>query len=168
MIQEIIKRLSEGNNLSREEIEPVIEEIISGRIDTAAIISFLRALNKQGITADELVGAARAMRKQMIKIKTKHKVILDTCGTGGDRKHTFNISTAAAFVAAGAGIAVAKHGNRSVSSICGSADCLEALGVNINMSKETAQRCLEEIGITFLFAPNFHPATKYAMPARKQ
>ncbi|MBL7151779.1 MAG: anthranilate phosphoribosyltransferase [Candidatus Omnitrophica bacterium] len=168
MIQQIIKKLSEGNNLSQEEIQPVIEEIMSGRIDTAAVVSFLTALNKQGITADELVGAARAMRHHMVKIKTRHKVVLDTCGTGGDRKHTFNISTAAAFVAAGAGIAVAKHGNRSVSSLCGSADVLEALGVNINMSKETAQSCLDQAGITFLFAPLYHPAMQYAMPARKE
>lgn len=168
MIQQAIKKLSEGNNLSQEEMQSVIEEIISGKIETAEIVFFLTALNKQGITADALVGAARAMRQHMIKIKTKHKVILDTCGTGGDRKHTFNISTAAAFVAAGAGICVAKHGNRSVSSSCGSADVLEALGVNINMSREIAQRCLDEIGITFLFAPLYHPAMQHAMPARKE
>lgn len=168
MIEQAIKKLSAGSNLTREEIEPAIEEIVSGRLDTPAIVSFLQALNKQGITADELAGAARVMRRHMLKIKTRHKVVLDTCGTGGDRRQTFNISTAAAFAAAGAGIAVAKHGNRSVSSKCGSADVLEELGVSINMKPETARRCLDEIGVTFLFAPLYHPATKYAMPARKE
>jgi anthranilate phosphoribosyltransferase len=115
-----------------------------------------------------LTAAVQVMRHHVTGINTKHKVILDTCGTGGDRKGTFNVSTIVAFVASGAGITVAKHGNRSVSSFCGSADILEALDININMSKEKVERCLDEIGIAFLFAPNFHPAMKYAMPARKQ
>ena len=107
------------------------------------------------------------MRKYALKINSKHKIILDTCGTGGDNSGTFNISTAVSFVTAGAGIAVAKHGNRSISSKSGSADVLEVLGVNIQMPVETVEKCLNDAGITFLFAQNFHPATKYAMPARK-
>jgi anthranilate phosphoribosyltransferase len=149
-------------------MQAAIQEIMSGSAQTPLIVSFLKALNKQGIISEELAAAARVMREHMIKVPSRHKIILDTCGTGGDMKHTFNISTAAALVASGAGIAVAKHGNRSVSSKCGSADILEALGVNINMGRENAQRCLEEIGITFLFAPNFHPAMKYAREAREE
>ena len=168
-IKEAIKILSAGSDLTASQMEAVMEEIMTGKItETSLIVSFLTALNKQGIVSEELVGAARVMRKRMIKICSKHKVILDTCGTGGDRKHTFNISTAAALVAAGSGIAVAKHGNRSVTSKCGSADLLEALNVNIEMEPEAAQRCLDEIDITFLFAPIYHPAMKFAMQARRQ
>jgi anthranilate phosphoribosyltransferase len=107
------------------------------------------------------------MRRHAIKVRARHKTVLDTCGTGGDTKGTFNISTAAAFVAAASGITVAKHGNRSISSFCGSADILEALGIDINMGKDRIEYCLDKIGIAFLFAQNLHPAMKYAMPARK-
>ncbi|MFA4889221.1 MAG: anthranilate phosphoribosyltransferase [Candidatus Omnitrophota bacterium] len=167
MILELTEKLSKGN-LTAEEMSAAMKEVMSGQADTSSIVAFLKALNAQGITPDELAGAAGVMGDYVLKINSIHKVILDTCGTGGDKSHTFNISTAAAFVASAAGIAVAKHGNRSVSSKCGSADVLEALGININMGKEIAQKCLDEIGITFLFAPNFHPAMKYAMPARKE
>lgn len=168
MIQEATEILSKGNNLTAFQMEAVMEEIMTGKTDTPQIVSFLVSLNKQGETSEELAAAVQVMRRHATKIHTKHKVILDTCGTGGDRKHTFNISTAVAFVVSGAGITVAKHGNRCVSSKSGSADVMETLRVDINMSKEKIERCLDEIGIAFLFAPNFHPAMKYAMPARKQ
>lgn len=169
MIEEAAKKLYKGGDLSAAEMEAVMEEIMTGKVETPRIIYFLTALNKQGETSEELSGAAKVMFHHTVKVRLKKKqdVILDTCGTGGDRKHTFNISTAVAFVAAGAGIIVAKHGNRSVSSNSGSADVLEALGININMTKEKAEKCLDEIGIAFLFAPNFHPAMRYVMEARK-
>ena len=168
MIQEAIEILSKHKDLASNQMEAVMEEIMTGKVDTPQIVSFLTALNQQGETPEELAAAVKVMRRYATKVRGKHKVILDTCGTGGDKKHTFNISTAVAFLAAGAGITVAKHGNRSVSSKSGSADILEALGVNINMTKETVKQCLDDIGIAFLFAQRFHPAMKYAMPARKE
>ena len=141
---------------------------MTGKAETPDIVSFLRALSKKGETIEELTAAALVMRRHVTRIKVKDEVILDTCGTGGDKLGTFNISTVVAFVAAGSGITVAKHGNRSVSSRCGSADILEALGINIRLSKEKIEECLEKIGIAFLFAQDLHPAMKYAMPARKQ
>ncbi|MBU3958965.1 MAG: anthranilate phosphoribosyltransferase [Candidatus Omnitrophica bacterium] len=168
MIQEAIKILSQGTDLTASHMEAVMEEIMTGKVETPQIVSFLTNLNKQGETKDELTAAVSVMRRHVIRIHTEHKVILDTCGTGGDKKGTFNISTAVAFVASGCGICVAKHGNRSVSSKSGSADVLEALGININMTKEKIKQCLDDIGIAFLFAQNFHPAMKYAMPARKE
>ena len=168
MIQEIIEKLAKNEDLSATQMQQAMEEIMTGRAQTKDIVSFLTALSNKGETVEELTAAVKVMRHHVAKINTKHKVILDTCGTGGDRKGTFNVSTIVAFVASGAGITVAKHGNRSVSSSCGSADILEALDININMSKEKIEKCLDEIGIAFLFAPNFHPAMKYAMPARKQ
>jgi len=167
MIQEATEILVKGKDLTAPQMEAVMEEIMTGKTSTPQIIAFLNNLNTQGETAEELAAAVGVMRRHTTKIRTKHKVILDTCGTGGDRKHTFNISTAVAFVVSAAGVAVAKHGNRSVSSASGSADVMEALGININMSKEGIERCLDEIGIAFLFAPNFHPAMKYAFAARK-
>jgi len=167
MIEEATRQLSAGIDLAAGCMKLVMEEIMNGKAETEQIISFLSKLNQQGETAEELAAAVEVMRLYAVKIHSKHKVILDTCGTGGDRKHTFNISTAVAFVAAGLGIAVAKHGNRSVSSKSGSADVLEAMGVDINLPKEKIEQCLDEIGIAFLFAQNFHPAMKFAMPARK-
>jgi anthranilate phosphoribosyltransferase len=168
MIQEAIEILSQNIDLTAAQMEAVMEEIMTGKVDTGKIVSFLTNLNKKGEAVEELTAAVQVMRRHATKIKTKHKVILDTCGTGGDGKYTFNISTAAAFIVSGAGITVAKHGNRCVSSKSGSADILEALGININMAKEKIEKCLDEIGIAFLFAQNFHPAMKYAMPARKE
>jgi anthranilate phosphoribosyltransferase len=167
VIKQATEILSGKKDLSGAQMQAVMEEIMTGRVDTPEIISFLSALNAQGETAEELSAAVRVMRIHATKVNSKQQDILDTCGTGGDKKHTFNISTAVALVACGAGAVVAKHGNRSVSSKSGSADVLEALGVNIAMSKQTAEKCLDDIGITFLFAPNFHPAMKYVMPARK-
>ena len=168
MIKEAIKKISMDEDLTAAQMQRVMEEIMTGRAKTQQVVAFLQALSRKGETVEELTAAARIMRRHVIKINTKHRVILDTCGTGGDRKGTFNVSTAAAFVVSGCGIAVAKHGNRSVSSCCGSADILEALGVNINLPKEKIEKCLDEAGIAFLFAQNLHPAMKYAMPARKE
>ena len=168
MIREVTQILSSGNNLGAAQMSIVMEEIMSGSAHTPEIISFLKALDNKGETVIELAAAVGVMRQHVSHIKAPNSTVLDTCGTGGDAKGTFNISTASAFVASGAGICVAKHGNRSISSSCGSADVLEALGVNINMSVSKIEECLSKIGIAFLFAPNLHPAMKYAMPARKE
>lgn len=168
MIQEATELLSQNKDLAASQMQAVMEEIMTGKADTAGIVSFLTALTEKGETVEELTAAVLVMRRHVTKINTNKDVILDTCGTGGDKKGTFNVSTISAFVASGCGITVAKHGNRSVSSSCGSADILEALGININMAKEKLEKCLNDIGIAFLFAPNLHPAMKYAMSARKQ
>ena len=168
MIKELIHQLIDKQDLSASQMQQVMQEILSGATDTADIVMFLSALNEKGQTVSELTAAVNVMLKYVEPIIVDRPNILDTCGTGGDKKGTFNISTISALVASGAGIIVAKHGNRSVSSKCGSADILEALGVNINMDKAKIKKCLEEIGIAFLFAPNLHPAMKHAMPARKQ
>ncbi|MDD4953626.1 MAG: anthranilate phosphoribosyltransferase [Candidatus Omnitrophica bacterium] len=168
MIEEAIAKLTKKEDLDPALMRQVMEEIMTGKADTQLIVSFLNASNEKGQSVDELIAAAEVMRAHVTRISVKEGTVLDTCGTGGDKKGTFNISTVVAFVAAAAGITVAKHGNRSVSSICGSADILEALGVNINLGKERIEECLERAGIAFLFAPNLHPAMKYAMPARKQ
>jgi len=168
MILKAIEILSQRWDLTPVQMREAMEEIMTGKAETSQIVSFLTGLSKKGETIEELTAAVLVMRRHATKINTKHKVILDTCGTGGDKLGTFNISTAVAFVASASGIAVAKHGNRSVSSRCGSADILEALGINIHMGKEKLEKCLDEIGIAFLFAQDLHPAMKYAMPARKQ
>jgi anthranilate phosphoribosyltransferase len=168
IIREAIKKLAVKNNLSSSEMQAVMQGILSGVNDTADIIEFLTFLNEKGETVEELTAAVEVMLKYVEPIIVDKPNILDTCGTGGDKLGTFNISTIAAFVASGAGVVVAKHGNRSVSSTCGSADILEALGVNINMGREKIRKCLEEIGIAFLFAPALHPAMKHVMPARRQ
>ena len=168
MIKDLIKRLVNKKDLTAQEMQQVMREILSGATETADIINFLTSLNEKGETVGELTAAVNEMLKYVEPIIIDTDNILDTCGTGGDKKGTFNISTITALVASGAGITVAKHGNRSVSSKCGSADILEALGVDINMNKAKIKKCLKEIGIAFLFAPNLHPAMKNVMPARKQ
>jgi len=168
MIESAIKDLIQQKDLPASLMEEVMEEIMTGEAQTPQIVSFLTALNKKGETSDEVTAAASVMRRHVTKIHTDKEPLLDTCGTGGDKKGIFNVSTASAFVASGAGITVAKHGNRSVTSCCGSADILEALGVDINMPKKKTEECLNDVGIAFLFAPVLHPAMKYAMPARKQ
>jgi len=168
MMRDFLHDLAQKKNLTGEQMRLAMEEILSGTTDTADIIEFLTCLNEKGETVEELTAAVSVMLKYVDPIIVDRPNILDTCGTGGDKKGTFNISTITAFVASGAGATVAKHGNRSVSSICGSADILEALGININMDKAQIKKCLEEIGIAFLFAPNLHPAMKHVMPARKQ
>ncbi len=169
MIKEAISKLVERKDLTEQEMENIMEFIMEGRASKAQIAAFLTALRMKGETIPEIVGAAKAMRKKAIKIDIKTRgEIVDTCGTGGDKRHTFNVSTAVAFVVAGAGLLVAKHGNRSVSSKCGSADVLEELGIRLDIPEENIKRCIEEIGIGFLFAQRLHPAMKYAAPARSE
>ncbi len=168
MIKDLIQQLISKKDLSQVQMQQVMQEILTGTVETADIIAFLTSLNDKGESVQELTAAVKVMLKYVQPIIVDKPNILDTCGTGGDKKGTFNISTICAFVASGAGVTVAKHGNRSVSSKCGSADILEALGVNINLDKDKIKKCLEEIGVAFLFAPNLHPAMRFVMPARKQ
>jgi anthranilate phosphoribosyltransferase len=173
MIVEAVKKTAAGDDLTRAEAEGAMEEILAGRATDAQIKDLLTALRVKGETVDELVGFATAMRRQARPIFTNsagaaREMLVDTCGTGGDARGTFNVSTAAAFVVAGAGARVAKHGNRSISSRCGSADVLEALGVNLAMAPERVGETIEKIGIGFLFAPQVHTAMKHAMAARRE
>lgn len=168
MIKEALKKVSAKIDLTRAEAAALLEDIIDGEVTDAQIAALLMALAMKGETKDELVGFAEVMRRRAVRVTTKHQLFVDTAGTGGDGRGTFNISTAAAFVIAGAGIPVAKHGNRSVSSQSGSADILGALGVRITLDAEMATQCLDEIGICFMFAPAFHPATKRVAEIRKQ
>lgn len=168
MIRDSIELLLEKKDLPEPRMRQVMREILSGEVGTLEIADFLTALSAKGETIEELTAAVRVMLEHVDPISVDRPNILDTCGTGGDQKGSFNISTLAAFSASGAGVTVAKHGNRSVSSRCGSADVLEALGVDINMNKAKIKKCLEDIGIAFLFAPNLHPAMRAVMPARKQ
>ncbi|MDD5568584.1 MAG: anthranilate phosphoribosyltransferase [Candidatus Omnitrophica bacterium] len=167
-VNRLISKLIAKNDLAVKEMQEAMDDILSGKAKTPEIVEFLTYLNIKGETVEEITVAAEAMLKYVDPILVDKSNILDTCGTGGDKLGTFNISTVSAFVASGAGVVVAKHGNRSVSSICGSADILEALGVNINMDRDKIKKSLEEIGIAFLFAPNMHRAMKNVMPARKQ
>jgi anthranilate phosphoribosyltransferase len=168
MIRETISKLSDGYDLTRDEARQAMNEIMSGEATDAQIAAFLTALRMKGETIEEITGCAQVMREKVTTIKTIHPKYVDTCGTGGDRKGTFNVSTCASFLVAAAGIPVAKHGNRSVSSSCGSADVLAELGVKIDAPLSVSEKCLNEIGICFLFAPLFHKAMKYAMPTRQQ
>lgn len=168
MIKEAIIGLSQKQDLAPARMREVMEEIMRGKTTPAQIAAFLVALRMKGETADEITGAALAMRKFVKRINTPEDVVLDTCGTGADRMRTFNISTISAFVACGCGLVVAKHGNRAVSSRCGSADLLEALGINIDIDEKKVEGCLKKIGIGFLFAPSLHPAMKYASGVRKE
>ncbi|MEW6087150.1 MAG: anthranilate phosphoribosyltransferase [bacterium] len=168
MIQEAIKKVVEKNNLSRHEITEVMREIMTGSATPAQIACFITALRLKGETVDEITGCAEVMRDVAKKISVNSKTIVDTCGTGGDGMQTFNISTTAAFVVAGAGLSVAKHGNRSVSSKSGSADVLLELGINIEADALCVEDCLNSVGIGFLFAPLFHPAMKFAIGPRRE
>lgn len=170
MIKEAIGKVVTGLDLDEEEMVGVMNEIMGGEATPAQIGAFITALRIKGETTMEISGAARVMREKATVVNTRqrHDVLVDTCGTGGDGSGTFNVSTAAAFVVAGAGLPVAKHGNRSVSSKCGSADVLEALGVDLNMSPEKIGRCIDEVGIGFLFAPMMHGAMKYAIGPRRE
>ena len=163
-----LEKLVGGANLTEMESFEVAGEFLRGTAAPAQMSGILTALRSKGESVDEITGFARAMRESMTKVNAGAKIVADTCGTGGDSRGTFNISTAAAFVAAGTGIPVAKHGNRSISSRCGSADVLEACGVKIDMAHEQAEACLNEIGIVFLFAPLYHPAMKNVAPVRKE
>jgi anthranilate phosphoribosyltransferase len=167
MIKEAIAALVSGRSLTAEEASQVMEEIMRGEATPAQFGAFVTALRLKGETVEEITGLAKTMRAHAIPVHVSTPVV-DTCGTGGDASHTFNISTTAAFVAAGAGLRVAKHGNRAMSSRCGSADVLEALGVKIDLDAGKVERCLEEVGIGFMFAPIFHPAMKYAAAPRRE
>jgi anthranilate phosphoribosyltransferase len=169
MLKKFIAKVVDGKNLSEEESGEAMNIIMEGNATPTQIASFLTALRIKGETIQEITGFARVMRAKAVRIRAKDgDSVADTCGTGGDGKGTFNISTAVAFVAAGGGCIVAKHHNRSVSSQCGSADVLEALGINYAMPPEKAEISLHKFGLAFLFAPSFHPATKHAVVPRKE
>ncbi len=170
MLKPYLSKIVQHRNLTIQEAEEAMTLIMTGQATHAQIGAFLVGLRMKGETIDEIVGCARAMRAQAtpVPLSNNSVALFDTAGTGGDGKHSFNISTAAAFVIAGAGYKVAKHGNRAVSSTCGSADILAALGIEIEATPEQVARCIDEVGIGFLFAPRFHPAMKYAMPARRE
>lgn len=167
-LPEAIARAVAGHDLSVEEAKHVMDIIMSGGATEAQIGAWMTALRMKGETVEEITGCALAMRAHAHRIHPRASVLVDTCGTGGDGSGTFNISTAAAFVVAGAGVPVAKHGNRSVSSRCGSADVLEALGVEADVPPEEVERSIESIGIGFLFAPRFHQAMRYAVGPRRE
>jgi len=170
--QILIEKAEAGRVLSRAEAEEFMEQLLSGRIATPEIVRMLLALNQRAVSVKELAGFARIMRKHAAPVfaadEPRPTGLVDTCGTGGDASGTFNISTATAFVVAGAGVRVAKHGNRSVTSKCGSADVMEALGVNINLPPARIAACLEQVGIAFLFAPAMHSAMKHVQTARRE
>ena len=167
MIREAIDSLVSGQSLAFEQAAAVMEEMMGGETTPAQIAAFITALRIRGETVDEIAGLASVMRAKSIRVAATPPV-LDTCGTGGDNCGSINVSTAAAFVAAGAGLKVAKHGNRAMTSRCGSADVLEALGVKIDLGAEAVSECLEKVGIGFMFAPLFHPAMKHAVAPRRE
>jgi anthranilate phosphoribosyltransferase len=168
-MKEYIKKASEGVSLTEEEAEEAMKLIMSGESTDAQNGAFLTALRIKGESPREIAGFAKVMREYAMKIHPKvDGRLVDVCGTGGDQQHTFNISTTAMFVTAGAGVYIAKHGNRSITSQCGSADILEALGARIDLKPEKIEECIEKTGIGFMFAPLHHPAMKHVMPARKQ
>jgi anthranilate phosphoribosyltransferase len=179
IITEAVKTLVERRDLTRMEAAAAMEAIMSGAATNAQIASFLTALRMKGETVEELIGFAQVMRQKAVRVRTRtsdaaaltgtdREMLIDTCGTGGDASGTFNVSTATAFVVAGAGLKVAKHGNRSNSSLCGSADVVEALGVSLDLTPQQVGRCIDEIGIGFLYAPLLHTAMKHVMAARRE
>jgi anthranilate phosphoribosyltransferase len=167
-MREFIDKIQKRKGLRRAEMQRVMTEIMSGQAADYDTRDFLIAMNTKGPSVEEITGAAQIMRKHVLAVETKRPIVLDTCGTGGDGRQTFNISTAVAFVVAAAGVAVAKHGNRSVSSLCGSADVLEALGVKIEIVHSRLTACLDEAGLVFLFAQRHHPAMKYVANIRRE
>jgi len=168
MIKKEIQKIIEKENLTFNEAHSVLNKIMSGEINNSQIAALLVALKSKGEFETEVAGFAKAMREKSITLENNSDTCIDVCGTGGDNSNTINISTAVSFVVAGTGIKVAKHGNRSISSKSGSSDVLTELGVNINLSNQASKRALNEIGIAFLFAPNYHPAMKYVMPVRRE
>ncbi len=168
MYRDYLTKIIDRKNLTQSEMSEMIRLIFSGEVTDSQVGAFMAALATKGETFEELAGAAQAMRRKAIRIEVPGQTVVDTCGTGGDGANTFNISTTTAFVVAGCGVTVAKHGNRSVSSQCGSADLLENLGINLNTAPEIVEEAIAEIGIGFLFAPLYHGAMKYAMTARKE
>lgn len=167
-LREHIRLLVEGKSLTRAQAAAAVDAMLTGAAPPAQMAAFLIALRIKGETPDEIAGAAQAMREKALKVEVAQDRLIDTCGTGGDGAHTFNISTAAAFVAAGGGARVAKHGNRAMSSKCGSADVLSALGVEVELSPRGVAECIEECGIGFLFAQKHHAAMKHVAPVRKE
>ncbi len=168
MIKEAISKLVERIDLSQEEMGEVTLELMEARATPSQIGAFLTSLRMKGESSEEITQAAKVMREKVLRINAPKGLVVDTCGTGGDGSHTFNISTLAALVAAGASVTIAKHGNFSISSRCGSADLLLALGVNVEASKEVVERCLSEIGIGFLFAPLLHPLMRHVSLSRRE
>lgn len=168
MLKFAINKIVDRQNLTQVEAQQVMELIMSGQTSPEQIAALITGLRMKGETVDEVTGFAQVMRDKATSITTKHDRVIDTCGTGGDGANTFNISTTTAFVLAGLGIPVAKHGNRSVSSKCGSADLLEAIGVNLSTDPQGVSQCLDEVGIGFLYAPALHGAMKYAVGPRKE
>ena len=168
MIQDALSQLLDGRSLDRAQARAVMDEIMRGDATQAQIGGFLVALRAKGETADEITGCAEAMREHVIPVRPSRADLVDTAGTGGDGARTLNISTAAALVAAAAGAGVAKHGNRAVSSACGSADALEALGFRLELPPERIAQSIDELGFGFMFAPTHHPAMRYAAPVRQE
>ncbi|MDC4204624.1 MAG: anthranilate phosphoribosyltransferase [Candidatus Manganitrophus sp.] len=168
MIKEAIAKVVERIDLKEEEAEQVMREIMEGKATPAQIASYITALRMKGESVAEITGSAKVMREKAVRVRVSDPMVVDTCGTGGDRLHTFNISTTVAFVVAGCGVTVAKHGNRSVSSSCGSADVLKTLGIQIDLPPERVEACINDIGIGFLFAPLFHGAMKHAVAPRQE
>lgn len=168
-VQQAIKRLATGESLSKDEARATFELVMAGEASPIQISALLTALRVKGETASEVAGVVQAMRSAMVRLRAESpEGLVDTCGTGGGTVQTFNISTAAALVAAGAGLRIAKHGNRSFTSLCGSADVLEALGVKIEVPVETMERALEDAGVVFMFAPLMHPAMRHVGPVRRE
>jgi anthranilate phosphoribosyltransferase len=168
VIREALKKVSDGVSLTESEAREVMSELMSGSVSDAQIAALLVALKMKGETTEEIVGFSSVMREKATRVRASVRNLVDTCGTGGDSSGTFNVSTAAAFVVAGMGVPVAKHGNRAISSSCGSADVLEALGVKLRNEPEVMALCIERAGIGFLFAPALHPAMKHVMGPRKE
>ena len=168
MIQQALQQVLDGRDLTRDQTREVMSEIMAGDATPAQIGGFLVGLRAKGETADEIAGCAEAMRAHVLAVRPRRDDLVDTAGTGGDGAHTINISTAAALVAAAAGAAVAKHGNRAVSSACGSADVLEALGFALEQEPGRIAQSIDELGFGFLFAPSHHPAMRHAAPVRKE
>lgn len=168
MLKEFIKKASAGKNLTIEESASAMDEIMSGRATPAQIAAFLVAMAMKGETIDEITGCASIMREKVTRLNPRRRPLIDTCGTGGDGANTFNISTCAAFTVAGASVGVAKHGNRGVSSKCGSADVLQELGVHIEAEMAAVERCIDETGLGFMYAPLYHGAMKHAIGPRRE
>lgn len=168
MFAALIEKLQRREDLTVEEAAGAMEAVMDGQAQPAHIAGLLVALAMKGERPAEIVGLARVMRTRATRLAATYHPVFDTCGTGGDRAHTFNVSTIAALVVAGCGVRVAKHGNRSVSSRCGSADVFEALGVHVAAPAAAVERCLREAGIAFFFAPTFHPSMRHAAPTRKE
>jgi len=166
-MKQFLTALAEGQPLSRREAEESMHLLMRGEVSDVEMAAFLMGLRSRGETIEELTGFAQVMREYAVPVRCEDPNAIDVCGTGGDRSGTFNVSTTVAFVCAGAGVTVAKHGNRSVSSLSGSADVLQALGVNTALGKEAVEYCLAEAGIAFIFAPLFHPAMRHVMPVRR-